>query len=293
MNSQPFHTGRAAAPLALALAACVALSAPALAQQAGRPTEAQIAAAKAVPTPRAPDGKPDLTGFWSVNTEFGSATTLRSEDGKKLEFQIPPPFEPRAPRAPGAGPARPEEATPPYKPEHLAKVKALAVTDVDTDPSFVCNPNGTPRAGAPTEIFQSKDAIALLYAGGQRADYRVIPTSGGQHDPNADPSWLGDSVGRWEGDTLVVDTVNLTEDSWLGSGGWFHTDALHVVERFTRQGNALLYEAVVEDPGVLSRPWNVPPRTLVLGKAGDHAEEIPPCHERDQEHMVDKYHITP
>jgi hypothetical protein len=274
----------------------------AIAQRGGGPAPQALEAARKAPTPKL-GGHPDFTGYWSSSTEFASAATIRSADGKKIEFQIQPPF---APRAGGAGPggrrgggaggpivAGGPEPVPPYKPELLAKVDQLAKTDVDTDPSFVCNPNGTPRSGAPSEIFQSKDAIVLLYQSGIRADYRVIPTDNRKHDDTLDPSWFGSSVGHWEGDTLVIESVNFTDESWLGGGGWFHSDKLKVVEKLTREGNTLRWEARVEDPEVLQRPWIMPPRTVLLGKAGGHVEEILPCHDRDQEHMVDKYHITP
>lgn len=294
------------------IASCALASTPALSQElggggpgAGGGQEA-ITAARALPTPRL-DGKPDLTGFWSTNTDFATAQNIVSADGKKIEFQIQPPFAPRGARAGGGGgggrgggprggglptdiPAG--EATPPYKPELLAKVDALAKTDVDNDPSFVCNPGGVPRVGAPAEIFQSKDAVALLYRA--RDDFRVIPMHAGvKHDPTLDPSWNGDSIGRWEGETLVIDSVNFTDESWMAGGGRFHTDQMHVVERLTRQGNTLLYQVTVEDPGVLTRPWVMPPRTIVLGKAGEHIVEDAPCHDFDRPHMVDKYHITP
>ena len=284
------------------LIVCGAILAPALAQDGGANRQAAIEAARKAPTPKL-NGKPDLTGFWGNKVEFGSAAVVASADGKKVEFQIAPPFSqerinatraraggPRGGGAPLTGGAEP---VPPYKTEHLAKVEQLRVTDVDTDPSFICNPHGTPRAGIPQEIFQSKDAVVLLYQTGQRADYRVIPTDGRKFDETLDPSWYGDSVGRWEGDTLVIDSVNFTDESWLGGGGWFHSDQMKVTERLTREGNTLRWEARVEDPAVLQRPWIVPPRTVVLGKAGAHLTENAPCHERDQAHMVDKYHVVP
>lgn len=290
------------------LIVCGAILAPALAQEGGGGNgganrQAAIEAARKAPTPKL-NGKPDLSGFWGVKVEFGSAEVITSADGKKVEFQIAPPFSQErinlqragaAGRARGGGAALTggAEPVPPYKTELLAKVEQLRITDVDTDPAFVCNPNGTPRAGIPLEIFQSKDAVVLLYQTGQRADYRVIPTDGRKFDETLDPSWYGDSVGHWEGDSLVINSVNFTDESWLGGGGWFHSDKMKVTERLTREGNTLRWEARVEDPEVLQRPWVVPPRTVVLGKAGAHLTENPPCQERDQAHMVDKYHVVP
>ena len=78
----------------------------------------------------------------------------------------------------------------------------------------------------------------------------MIPTDGRPHSKASelDITYLGDTVGRWEGDTLVLDSVSFTDATWLGRGGFFHSDRLHVVERFTRQGDVLLYDVTVEDP---------------------------------------------
>ncbi len=96
--------------------------------------------------------------------------------------------------------------------------------------------------------------------------------------PHSDP------VGRWEGDTLVVDVRNVNDDTWLGFDGWFHTDAMHVTERLRRQGETLTYQAIVEDPNVFTRPWAMNPVTLTRSR--QPIEEGPPCVEMDAEHMV-------
>ena len=94
--------------------------------------------------------------------------------------------------------------------------------------------------------------------------FRVIPTDGRPHRADADPSYMGDSIGRFEGDTLVVDVTNFNDDTWLGSDGYFHTEKMHVVERLTRKGDVLTYSATVEDPDVLAKPWTTTPRRLKL-----------------------------
>jgi hypothetical protein len=101
-------------------------------------------------------------------------------------------------------------------------------------------------------------------AGGGYGEYRVMPIDGREHDPKAayDITYLGDTVGHWEGDTLVLDSVAFIDTTWLGRGGFFHSSQMHVVERFTRQGNAILYDVTVEDPEVLVEPWVLPTRTL-------------------------------
>jgi hypothetical protein len=75
---------------------------------------------------------------------------------------------------------------------------------------------------------------------------------------------MGYAVGKWEGDTLILDSIGFTDETWMGRGGKFHSDQMRVVERFTRKGNTLLYEVTVEDPVVLAEPWVMNPRTLRL-----------------------------
>ena len=80
--------------------------------------------------------------------------------------------------------------------------------------------------------------------------------------PNFDATYMGVTVGRWEGDTLVLDSVGFIDTTWIGRGGFFHTSDMHVVEKFTRQGDTILYDVTVEDPEVLLEPWVFPTRTL-------------------------------
>jgi hypothetical protein len=92
----------------------------------------------------------------------------------------------------------------------------------------------------------------------------VIPTDGRKRTPEAafDITYLGNTVGTWEGDTLVLDSIAFIDTTWLGRGGFFHSSDMHVVEKFTRQGDTLLYDVTVEDPEVLVEPWVLPRRTL-------------------------------
>jgi len=110
--------------------------------------------------------------------------------------------------------------------------------------------------------------VVLFYqggdAGGGYGEYRVIPTDNRKHDPKKaiEATYLGYTVGRWEGDTLVLDAISFVDSTWLGRGGLFHSELMHVVERFTRQGDVILYDVTVEDPGVLVEPWVLPTRIL-------------------------------
>jgi FtsP/CotA-like multicopper oxidase with cupredoxin domain len=117
--------------------------------------------------------------------------------------------------------------------------------------------------------------------------FRIIPTDGRPHRADADPSYMGDSIGRFEGDTLVVDVTNFNDDTWLASDGYFHSEKMHVVERLTRKGDVVTYTATVEDPLVLASPWTLPARQLKLSKsASDALLEAPPCVEHDAPHIV-------
>jgi hypothetical protein len=104
------------------------------------------------------------------------------------------------------------------------------------------------------QLVQSAHHVAIL--NGYPGTFRIVPTDGGPHPPDPDPTWMGDSIGHWEGDTLVVDTVGFNDKTEIN--GYKHTGALHIVERFRRaEYNTLQYEATLEDPNVFVKPWTV------------------------------------
>ena len=92
---------------------------------------------------------------------------------------------------------------------------------------------------------------------------------------------MGYTVGRWEGDTLVLDSIGFSDETWLGRGGFFHSDQMRVIEKFTRKGNEILYEVTVEDPEVLVKPWVMPSRTLRLSSANTIIAERGSCTETE------------
>jgi hypothetical protein len=155
-----------------------------------------------------------------------------------------------------------------YKPQFWDKVQQLDMWTNKYDPVMTCQPLGVPREGPPRRIIQTDKDVIFIYtggdAGGGYGEYRIIPTDGRKHtkDPDFEYTYLGDTVGHWEGDTLVLDAVGFTDATWLGRGGLFHSGQMRVVERFTRQGDALLYDVTVEDPEVLTEPWVLPTRTV-------------------------------
>jgi hypothetical protein len=168
-------------------------------------------------------------------------------------------------------PSRLDPNQPLYKPEHWDKVIALDQWTNRDDPVMTCLPLGQPRHGPPSRIFHTDADITMFYrggldGGGGYADFRMIRLDGRPHDPERglQYTYMGYTVGRWEGDTLVLDSIGFTDETWLGRGGKFHSDQLRVVERFTRTGNELLHEVTVEDPVVLVEPWVMNPRTLRL-----------------------------
>ena len=222
---------------------------------------AQTAAAKtAAPaaTPRAADGHPDLSGVWWGGADVGGNRPGGGRGG--------------APGAGGRGGARgpaPVTFQSLYQPWAQAKAKTLADKD---DPALGCTPTafGTLNVsmydvGAVAQIIQIPKFVVLLtetYHG-----FQMIPFDGRPHRDNVPPSFRGDAIGRWDGDTFVVDKTNFTDTNWMSAEGRvsFHSDALHVVERYTRvNANTLEIEATVEDPKVLTGPWKVPKQTLVL-----------------------------
>jgi hypothetical protein len=225
------------------------------------------AADRSAPTPRIA-GKPDLTGMWQHTDWIGRYGRRRcgptQDDECSRQINQTEDFELYSPSRYGSF------GRPLYKPQYWDKVQQLDMWTNKEDPVMTCQPLGLPRQGAPRRIYQSADDITFLYtqyadAGGGLGEFRVIPTDGRKHDEEAEfaNSYYGDTVGHWEGDTLVLDSIGFNDRTWLGRGGFFHTDQMHIVERFTRQGNTILYEVTVEDPGVLVEPWVLTPRTLV------------------------------
>ena len=258
------------------------------------------AAAQAVPTTRTSDGKPDLSGFWGGGGG-GQGGEKPDEKGNLKFLQRGRPCSPLQAGTQECAPGvnferdsgirqRMNPNKPLYKPEFWERVQYLDLNGNAEDPGFGCYPLGVPRMGAPTKIVHIPGReVILLY--NNKNTFRVIPVDGRPHDPinSLDQTWRGDAIGTWEGDTLVVDVVGLTGETWLAWPGYFHTNNMHVVERFTRQGNTLTWQATVEDPEVLMKPWVMSPVTLRLNPnpKAFMVEDLP-CEERDLQHMVTK-----
>lgn len=253
------------------------------------PPEA-VEAAKKAPTPRLSDGHADLTGFWGP-AGWGYAVTQgkNSADGKTHFTQRQEDGPVQTVRKATELKKRMEgKNLPPYKPELVEKVKYLADHQNKLDPAFYCAPKGFPRVGPPTEIVQTPKTLVFLYDtvnSSEQNAFRVISTDGRGHDSTLNPSYYGDSIGHWEGNTIVVDVTNFVDDTWLSQNGTIHSDAMHVIEKLTREGNVIFWEVSIDDPKVFSRPW-VYSRHLIHGLEGGHALEEAPCVEHDGSHLV-------
>jgi hypothetical protein len=189
----------------------------------------------APPTPRLPDGTVDLSGdgIWSLPyiTDFS----------RQLVDRDSVPFLPWT------------------RAMHEYNVE---ITNKAYDPEGFCLPPGGPRAFAtpyPAEFIQHRDRIIVIFEGGAHV-WREIHMDGRPHpEGNAlNPTYFGHSVGHWEGDTLVIDTVGFNEKTWIDYGGHMHTDELHTIERITRPNrDTLHYEVTIDDPGAYTSPWTV------------------------------------
>jgi hypothetical protein len=176
-----------------------------------------------------------------------------------------------------------------YKPEFWEKVRSLDFSMVDVDPAFRCLPPGVPRQTAPQKIVQTAKEI-VLYNG---TSTRFVPVDGRERDPmDSDySSWSGVPLGHWEGDTLVVESVGFTDESWLQWQGYFHTADMKVTERLRRDGNLLFYTFTVDDPEVLAEPWTSDTYVRRLNPdAKARLEEPQPCSEQDLKFIIDKYY---
>jgi len=237
----------------------------------------QTAAAE---TPRRADGKPDMTGNWGgpfnpitgggnrrcgptqvvgagINPEVGCKT---AQDNFWVDYEWISPS-----RFGVLG-------RPIYKPEFWDKVQELDQWTNKYDPVMTCQPLGLPRQGTPFRIIQTDKDLLMFYRqyadyGGGNTEFRDIPTDGRQRNAQRaiEATYYGYSIGKWEGDTLVIDSTSFVDTTWFGRGGLFHSANMHMIEKLTRVGNELRYDMTIEDPDVLIEPWVMPTRVLRAG----------------------------
>ena len=219
------------------------------------PGAAQTARAQTYTSPRTPDGHPDLQGIWqAINAAAWDIEDHHARVGVPAGYGVV------------------EGGELPYQPWALAKKRENFENRLTADPAVKCFLPGVPRITYmpyPFQILQPSPSrngdgefglerdlgVVIVYE--YKDAIRYIHTDGTPH-PGHGERWMGDSRGRWEGDTLVVDVTEFDDETWFDAAGNFHSDALHVVERYTRTGpDTMTYEASIEDPKVFTRPWKM------------------------------------
>ena len=214
-----------------------------------------LAAAPTGPTPRLPGGRVDLSGLWRpADVSLIEDISLGLNKGETI----------------------------PLKPEALKILQARHSPD---DPEVNCLPTGVPRlAPYPWRIVDSGERMFFLFEGNIHS-YRQIFMDGRQHPADVDPTWYGHSIGRWDGDTLVVDTIGFNDRFWFDFVGHPHTERLHTVERYTRPNlGTLVEEVTIDDPGAYSRPFTIHSSHRLLPK-DELLEYVCNENERDRRHL--------
>jgi hypothetical protein len=206
---------------------------------------------RAYRAPRAPDGNPDLSGIWQANNTAN--WNLEAHAAKQgpvsalgAAFSVPP----------GLGVVEGDGVIP-YRPEALAKRQENGEKWMSLDPEVKCFMPGIPRATYmpyPFQIVQSPDTVVMTYEFASAS--RVVRMGSKEQSPA--PAWMGWSIGRWEGETLVIDVTDHMEETWFDRAGNYHSDQLKVTERFTAiDPDTLQYQATIDDPKVFSRAWSI------------------------------------
>jgi len=239
----------------------------------GSPLPAQTAAYRA---PRTADGRPDLNGVWqALNT---ANFDIQAHPARPAMALVPAPPQTGTPglvratpiqlpappvRALGAvggvpaGDGVVEGNEIPYQPWALARKRENVEHWLERDPEIKCYMPGVPRATYvpyPFQILQGTNKILIAYEFGGTT--RTIHMDKVGNSPG--PTWMGWSRGRWDGDTLVVDVTDFNDQTWFDRAGNFHSDALHIVERYTPASPYhLTYDVTIEDPKVFTRPWKM------------------------------------
>jgi len=217
---------------------------------------------KSGPVPRTSDGKPDLSGIWAPDAHFQGDISRALKPGESL------PLQPWAAKV---------------TQERLSK----------DDPHANCLPSGIPRMSPfPWKIVQTPKLVVFLYEGNMHS-YRQIFMDGRGHPTDMDPTWYGDSVGKWEGNTLVVDTVGFNDKFWFDSLGHPHTEKLHITERYSRPDYGHLdYEFTIDDPGAYTKPFTLYAHSPLLENT-EIMEYICAENNQDVSHVVGKGTVSP
>ncbi len=258
----------------------------------------------AAPTPRRADGKPDLSGNWNrpLNPVSGSGNrrcgpTQVKGGGINPEYGCTGGGDNFWIEYAWISPSRfGILGRPNYKPELWDHIQELDMWTNKYDPVMTCKPLGLPRHGTPTRIVQTDKDVIFFYPinadyGGGNNEYRDIPTDGRKRSALDESlsTFYGSSIGTWEGDTLVIDSINFDDSTWLGRGGLIHSGSMHIVEKLTRVGNEIRYDMTIEDPEMFLEPWVMPTRVLTLAQ-GAAADRIPaersPCEVYEEDNVT-------
>lgn len=232
-----------------------------------------------------PAKHPDFSGIWQYSVATAGGGVKQVVGGKAV---VAAPDQSGRQAAKGGVPgALPSENAPAYKPEFTAKVKAADVNQTQADNTFACGKPGVPRLGPPRKIVQTPNELLFFYEDMSGDQYRVVPFAA-KHRADVDPSFNGDSIARWEGDTLVVEATNFVTDTWFGEYGYIHSDAMKVTERFWKQGANMAYQVIVEDPMMLAKPWVQGAR--LIQPSEDLLQETPMCVEDDAHRLTNQDH---
>jgi len=233
------------------MAALLAFSAAVLAQTAQQPAPPTL---KSKPVPRTADGKPDFTGFWAEWRRVNALADLGSQyAARQREINASLPRQERLPMA----------LTPWAEERHAYNKDPLFLDEEgqpgervrnELDPSSHCFPSGPARLGAPFQIFQIPGQVWIVYQ--ESTEVRQIFTDGRKHPEDLELTWNGHSIGTWDGDTLVVDTVGMRDETLLDGAGHVHGPDLRIVERIRRIAyDVLQVETTLTDPKALTRPF--------------------------------------
>lgn len=253
--------------------------------------------AKEAPTPRLANGKPDLTGSWRTvagapegasTGMFRRCSPFQNENCMEWTNQsIDWAF---------MASSRYDMNKPMYRPEHWDRVQALDMWTNRDDPVMTCLPLGLPRQGPPSRIFHTDNDITMLYRGGVDgaggyAEFRMIRHDKTEHSENDQYaySYFGVPTVHWEGDTLVLDSIGFSDETWFGRGGYFHSTDMRMIEKYTRTGNEMIYEVTIEDPQVLAEPWVLTPRVMQISSNDTVIAERGSCTDTEHEQVSSQY----
>jgi hypothetical protein len=253
--------------------------------------QSQPAVARRDTVPRTPDGQPDIQGVWQA-VPIGTGAMRRRPERFSLE-DIGLQGTSGSVRRGLSRVVDPPDGKIPYQQWAAEQQKKIFANHwnpkpEDLDPQSRCFLQGVPRVMYSSDLQILQPSGHVVFFAGFSHSYRVVPLDGRPHLPENIKLFMGDSRGRWEGNTLIVDVTNNNDKTWLDVIGSFHSDALHVFERFTVvDAKTINYEATIEDPKVYTRPWKL---ALVLARANGEGFELweEACHEgeRDVPHIL-------